>query len=77
MRYPNPRRVTKSAILAVTRYIPEDIGIMRKMQGKSNVFLCRNYRFFRLFLAMSRVSKTGGWGFEVLLSCQLYQRVTS
>jgi hypothetical protein len=40
------------------------------MQGDSNGFLCRNFRFFRLFPAMSRVSKTGGWGFESLLSCQ-------
>jgi hypothetical protein len=69
MRYPNPLRVTKSAILAVTRYIPEDIGKMRKPQVYSNGFLCRNFRFFRLFLAMSMVYKTGGWGFESLLSC--------
>jgi hypothetical protein len=77
MRYPNPLRVTKSALLAVTRNIPEDIGKIRKMQGNSNGFLCRICRFFREIPAMSMVSKTGGWGFESLLSCQLYQRVIS
>jgi hypothetical protein len=65
MRYPNPWRVTKSAILAVTRYIPEDIGKLRKTQGNSNDFSVQEFPVFPVVSCYEQGLQNRGLGVRV------------